>query len=61
MLFGLAISLGLIFPNQTLSFIGYSLGAEIAKAGCMTLKACGAGHVVHDIVFMGGLTSFENP
>ena len=58
-LVGLAISLGLIFPNQTLSFVGYSLGAEIVKSCILTLKECGADHVVHDIVFFGGLTSFQ--
>ena len=26
-LIGLAIALGLVFPNQTLSIVGYSLGA----------------------------------
>jgi hypothetical protein len=26
-----ARSLGLIFPNQTISLIGYNIGAEIAK------------------------------
>lgn len=58
-LVGLAISLGLIFSNQTLSFVGYSLGAEIVKSCILTLKECGADHVVHDIVFFGGLTSFQ--
>ena len=58
-LLGLAISLGLIFQNQTLSLIGFTLGAETAKSCINTLYACGAHKIVHEIVLIGGLTSFK--
>ena len=58
-LLGLAISLGLIFQNQTLSLIGFTLGAETAKNCINTLYACGAHKIVHEIVLIGGLTSFK--
>jgi hypothetical protein len=58
-LIGLAISLGLIFPNQTISFIGVSLGAETVKNCLDTLHTFGAHKIVHEIVLIGGLTTFK--
>jgi hypothetical protein len=55
----LAISLGIIFPNQTLSLIGFTLGAEAVKSLIHTLYACGAHKIIHEIVLIGGLTSFK--
>ncbi len=58
-LIGLAISAGLIFSINTFSLIGYSQGSELVKELVSTLKACGNIHVLHDVVFMGGISTFE--
>ena len=58
-LIGLAIALGLIFPNQTLSLVGYSLGAEVAKTCIKTLNECGAHDIIHETAFFGGATHFD--
>jgi hypothetical protein len=58
-LIGLAIALGLIFPNQTISLIGFTLGAETVKNVMHTLHICGAHKIIHEIVMIGGLTTFK--
>ena len=58
-LIALAISLGLIFPNQTFSLAGYSLGSEAVKSCIKTLYECGAHHVLHEVAFLGGIAEFE--
>ena len=41
--------------------IGFSLGAETVKHLILTLNECGAHHVIHEVLFIGGLTSFDTP
>ncbi len=53
-LLGLAIALGLVFPNQTLSFVGYSFGSEAVKSCLQTLYDCGATNIVHEVLLMAG-------
>ena len=46
-LLGIAISLGLICANQTISLSGFSLGSQVTKSCLETLYDCKAHHIVH--------------
>jgi hypothetical protein len=59
-LLGIAISLGLIFSNQTISLAGFSLGSQVTKSCLQTLFECGAHHIVHQTAFIAGATHFNS-
>jgi hypothetical protein len=58
-LLGIAISLGLVCANQTISLSGFSLGSQVTKSCLETLYDCKAHNVVHQTVFMAGATHFN--
>jgi Protein of unknown function (DUF726) len=58
-LIGIALALGIIFPNQTVSLAGFSLGSEVVKSCLETLYECKATHIVHQIAFLAGATHFN--
>ena len=59
-LLGIAISLGLICANQTISISGFSLGSQVTKSCLQTLYECEAHHIVHQTAFMAGATHFNS-
>jgi hypothetical protein len=59
-LLGIAISLGLICANQTISISGFSLGSQVTKSCLQTLYECEAHHIVHQAAFMAGATHFNS-
>lgn len=57
----LAISLarGDIFPEQTVSLIGFSLGCQVIKSCIHMLHKLGAHSIIHNVTFLGGATHFQ--
>ena len=49
-----ALACGYPFKNQTISFIGFSLGCQVIKSCLKALDQVKARHIVHEVTFLGG-------
>lgn len=56
---GTLLAMREIFPYQTVSLIGFSLGTQVIKSCLETLHSLGAHDIIHNVTLMGGATHFD--
>jgi hypothetical protein len=56
------LAAGYPFTNQTISFVGFSLGCQVIKSCLKMLHKLGAAQMVHEVTLLGGATNcLDNP
>ena len=55
----IALALGHPFGSNSVSLVGFSLGAQVIKSCLKTLHRIGAHEIIHNVTLLGGATHFE--
>lgn len=54
----IALAFCLIFPHQSVSIVGFSMGCQVAKSCLSMLNKLGANDIIQNVTFLGGATHF---